>query len=152
MLARDIWHEAYAGMITSEQIVYMLDLMYADLVITGEMAAGIIWEIIEYDALPCGFISYGLADNNNVKLSKLYVHRHARGKGIAQAALQRIIAYAQANRRTSVYLTVNKQNRRAVRAYQKNGFVIAESAVFDIGNGYVMDDYIMCFILPGYPL
>ena len=27
--------------------------------------------------------------------------------------------------------------------YLKNGFEVTEEVVFDIGNGYVMDDYIM---------
>lgn len=143
ILAREIWREAYAGMITPEQIAYMLELMYADHVIAGEISSGMVWEIIELNGNACGFISYGMADNNAVKLSKIYIHKDTRGRGLAKAALQRIIDYACDNRRTSVYLTVNKQNRRAIRAYEKSSFVIADSAVFDIGNGFVMDDYIM---------
>ena len=30
-----------------------------------------------------------------------------------------------------------------VMAYQRNGFSIADSIVVDIGNGFVMDDYVM---------
>lgn len=41
------------------------------------------------------------------------------------------------------YLTVNKQNERAVSAYTALGFKKIDEAVSDIGNGYVMDDYIM---------
>jgi ribosomal protein S18 acetylase RimI-like enzyme len=40
-------------------------------------------------------------------------------------------------------LSVNKRNARAIAAYQRNGFVIAESVVTDIGGGFVMDDYVM---------
>jgi hypothetical protein len=38
---------------------------------------------------------------------------------------------------------VNKRNTRAIAAYQRNGFVTADSVVTDIGGGFVMDDYIM---------
>jgi RimJ/RimL family protein N-acetyltransferase len=38
---------------------------------------------------------------------------------------------------------VNKANVRAQRAYEQFGFRRIEDAVFDIGGGYVMDDYIM---------
>lgn len=40
-------------------------------------------------------------------------------------------------------LTVNKGNELGIRAYKGNGFDIIESVEADIGNGFVMDDYIM---------
>jgi diamine N-acetyltransferase len=42
-----------------------------------------------------------------------------------------------------VWLQVNKKNRQAIAAYEKAGFRIAEEAVFDIGKGFVMDDFLM---------
>ena len=48
----------------------------------------------------------------------------------------------------SVYLTVNKYNTGSIEVYRHLGFEIADSAVTDIGNGYVMDDYIMQRELP----
>lgn len=41
-----------------------------------------------------------------------------------------------------VYLTVNKGNERAIKVYEKFGFIKTDSIVTDIGNGYVMDDYV----------
>jgi hypothetical protein len=38
---------------------------------------------------------------------------------------------------------VNKANARAIMAYKRNGFVITESVITDIGGGFVMDDYVM---------
>ena len=40
-------------------------------------------------------------------------------------------------------LNVNKRNEKAIRAYRRNGFTIVESEKIDIGNGFVMDDYVM---------
>ena len=40
-------------------------------------------------------------------------------------------------------LAVNKNNRKAISAYLKNGFVIQESICVDIGNGFYRDDHIM---------
>jgi ribosomal protein S18 acetylase RimI-like enzyme len=40
-------------------------------------------------------------------------------------------------------LAVNKMNRGAIDAYLKHGFRIADAVVKDIGDGFVMDDYIM---------
>jgi ribosomal protein S18 acetylase RimI-like enzyme len=38
---------------------------------------------------------------------------------------------------------VNKRNPGAISFYKAAGFTIAREAVFDIGSGFVMDDYIM---------
>ncbi len=48
-------------------------------------------------------------------------------------------------------LSVNKRNIRAIAAYRRNGFIIAESVVTDIGGGFVMDDYVMTKELSGLP-
>ena len=40
-------------------------------------------------------------------------------------------------------LQVNRGNTQAIRAYRKYGFHVAESRVFDIGGGFVMDDHVM---------
>jgi hypothetical protein len=40
-------------------------------------------------------------------------------------------------------MQVNKANARAIDAYRKAGFRIAQEAVFDIGHGFIMDDYLM---------
>ena len=43
----------------------------------------------------------------------------------------------------SAYLTVNRGNAKAIRAYERNGFKVVRTQVTDIGNGFVMDDYVM---------
>jgi RimJ/RimL family protein N-acetyltransferase len=53
------------------------------------------------------------------------------GREVRAAGAHRLILY------------VNKRNAKAIAAYQRNGFVIAESVVTDIGGGFVMDDYVM---------
>jgi ribosomal protein S18 acetylase RimI-like enzyme len=41
-----------------------------------------------------------------------------------------------------LFLNVNKYNS-AIQFYHKIGFEIAKEEVIDIGNGFVMDDYVM---------
>jgi RimJ/RimL family protein N-acetyltransferase len=47
-----------------------------------------------------------------------------------------------------VVLGVNRLNEKAIRAYTRNGYLIRGPLKTDIGNGYVMDDFIMEKILP----
>lgn len=47
----------------------------------------------------------------------------------------------------SVYLTCNKHNSNSLAVYEKKGFKKIDEDVTDIGNGYVMDDYIYEYTL-----
>ena len=44
-----------------------------------------------------------------------------------------------------IQLTVNKKISDSIAFYKKVGVNIVDSAVMDIGNGFVMDDYVMEF-------
>ena len=43
----------------------------------------------------------------------------------------------------ALYLTVNKHNEMAIRAYKAKGFEVIDAVETDIGDGYIMADYIM---------
>ena len=51
-----------------------------------------------------------------------------------------------------VYLQVNKHNESAIAVYRRNGYEVERAARFDIGNGFVMDDYIMGKAIAASPL
>jgi ribosomal protein S18 acetylase RimI-like enzyme len=143
-LAREIWHEHYPGIISVEQIDYMLDLMCATEVIERELALGTCWMLIRLDGEPVGFVSYS---NNEVtgvcKLHKLYVQVKHHGQGLGQAGLAHVMQAAAAAGAREISLLVNKHNSKAVRAYQRAGFAVAESVVTQLGQGYVMNDFRM---------
>jgi ribosomal protein S18 acetylase RimI-like enzyme len=42
-----------------------------------------------------------------------------------------------------LWLQVNKKNAAAIRFYQSAGFEVIREAAFDIGGGFVMDDYVI---------
>jgi ribosomal protein S18 acetylase RimI-like enzyme len=42
-----------------------------------------------------------------------------------------------------IWLTVNRYNDATIAVYEKKGFRTVRTQVADIGNGFVMDDYIM---------
>jgi ribosomal protein S18 acetylase RimI-like enzyme len=44
---------------------------------------------------------------------------------------------------TSIWLTVNRYNENTIAVYKKKGFETIRTQVADIGEGYVMDDYVM---------
>src|ERR1035437_574281 len=89
--------------------------------------------------------SFLTPSNDTIKLNKLYLKAEQQGKGFGKAGLKYVIDYARDNHFKRVYLTVNKNNIKAIKTYEKTGFVRTESVVNDIGGGFVMDDYIYSF-------
>ncbi|SHL16199.1 Acetyltransferase (GNAT) family protein [Chishuiella changwenlii] len=141
-LSKDIWNDAYKDLLSQEQIDYMLDMMYNVDKVNEGLANGEIWEIVKVDNVPVGYLHYKLDENNTVFLSKIYLKTTDKTKGVGQVMMNHVIEYANSINAKDVHLTVNKENARAIRFYEKNGFKNIESKTFDIGNGYVMDDYI----------
>jgi ribosomal protein S18 acetylase RimI-like enzyme len=78
-----------------------------------------------------------------LKLHKLYVLVERHGQGLGRAGLARVAEVAAALGAREVSLYVNKRNQKAIRAYERAGFTIAESMTSEIGGGFVMDDYRM---------
>jgi ribosomal protein S18 acetylase RimI-like enzyme len=71
------------------------------------------------------------------------------GCGLGSRLLQHVEGEVRTGGARRLILSVNKCNTKAITAYKRNGFVIVESVVTDIGNGFVMDDYIMAKELAG---
>jgi GNAT superfamily N-acetyltransferase len=151
-LAGAIWRACYPGIITQAQIDYMLARMYSLDVLREEIhSRGIRYDLLIVDGKPAGFASYGLAvEPGAIKLHKLYLLLELQGRGLGSLLLQHVEREVRAGagcRR--LILSVNKRNTKAIAAYKRNGFDIAESVVTDIGGGFVMDDYMMAKDLAG---
>lgn len=76
-------------------------------------------------------------------LSKLYIKKNFRGNGYSKILLNRVINFAKENDLGSIYLTVNKHNSNTISIYKHLRFKIIDSVETDIGNSFIMDDYIM---------
>ena len=150
-LAGVIWRACYPGIITHAQIDYMLARMYSLDVLRDEIRSqGIRYDQLLVDGKPAGFASYGPTSEAGVmKLHKLYVLPEMQGRGLGSSLLQHVEREVRAGAGRRLILSVNKRNTKAITAYQRNSFVIAESVVTDIGGGFVMDDYVMAKELAG---
>lgn len=142
-VAREIWEVTYKDIISQKQIDYMLDTMYSVDKIMQEIAKGFNWEVASMDHHVVGYLDYVMEPDQRVFLSKIYLRPEVQKKGIGQSLLNRVIEFSKRNGGIAVYLTVNKDNAKAISFYQRNGFKKMDAVVAEIGNGYVMDDYIM---------
>jgi ribosomal protein S18 acetylase RimI-like enzyme len=150
-LAGIIWRTHYPGIITPEQIEYMLAFGYSREALRrfiAEEGAGL--DLAYVGDRFAGFAAYYRVEHQReLKLDKLYVHQDYHGRGVGSRLIARVEAAATAQMRPTLILNVNKHNAQAIRAYERNGFTVRESVVVDIGGGFVMDDYVMAKSLGG---
>ena len=144
-LAGVIWRAHYPGIITHEQIEYMLERGYALDTLAGFLdAPGRALELAAVDGDLAGFAAWYVTDNPaEAKLDKLYVLQSRQRNGLGGRLMACVEGHARDAGARTLVLNVNKNNISAVRAYGKHGFAIREAVVVDIGRGFVMDDYVM---------
>ncbi len=147
-LADEIWHECFVDIISLGQIDYMVEKFQSYKAMTKQIIdQDYSYFAVREDDELCGYFGVRPEKDDRFFLSKLYLRKDKRGRGIASMMLKRVFEEARNCGKKRVYLTVNKHNDHAVEVYKKTGFVIAKEAVTDIGNGYVMDDYIFEYVL-----
>jgi GNAT superfamily N-acetyltransferase len=143
-LAAHIWRRHYPGIISAEQIEYMLERGYAhDALLRFVTDEGAGLALARMDDEPAGFAAWYRSDVETMKLDKLYVLPQFHGTGIGRALIEHVAAQACAAGCRSLTLNVNRGNASAVRAYEHCGFAIRDRRDFPIGNGFVMEDFIM---------
>lgn len=138
-----IWPQTYAHLLGKEQIDYMLTMMYSPASLQKQMEEDGCTFIIVYDNhTPVAFASYSQIKPQVWKLHKIYVLASQQGKGTGKFIINYIVEEIKSFAAKALQLQVNRENA-AQHFYKKLGFVVAEEADFDIGNGYFMRDYVM---------
>lgn len=149
-LAHEIWHAAYPGIISMEQIHYMLERMYAPDELRQEMVVrGMKYALMEDGGTPCGYMAWELVPNDrSLFLHKLYVRTSLHGQGAGAASLRWLEKQARGEQATAIRLRVNRNNHRAIRSYLRAGFTFGPDLRTNIGGGFEMDDHVMEKMLP----
>lgn len=142
-MASDIWHECFEGIISDEQIDYMVDNYQSFAAIKRQVSA----ENYEYynfvlDGTRIGYFAVAVQPDSTLFLSKLYIYKQYRGNGYASRAFEFIKQLAKQKSCKSIWLTVNRHNYGAIKVYEAFGMKVIREQVTDIGNGFVMDDYV----------
>lgn len=139
-LASDIWHEYWTEILSPEQIDYMVENFQSEHAIKKQIEnENYSYYFIVENGENAGY--FGVSDkSDHLFLSKLYISKNYRHKGLGSKAFEKIKEIAGSRK---IQLTVNKYNSNTIKAYEKWGFKTVNSVVTDIGQGFVMDDYIM---------
>ncbi|HEX3077551.1 MAG TPA: GNAT family N-acetyltransferase [Lachnospiraceae bacterium] len=142
-LGTAIWHEHYASILSADQIDYMVEKFQSELAVQKQIEENnYTYYMMIVEERLAGYIGFVL-EEDSVFLSKLYLAKSFRGRGIASKAFEFLKGIAKGNGKSRIWLTVNRYNKESIHVYEKKGFIKVKEQVTDIGNGYVMDDYVM---------
>lgn len=147
-LAKEIWQEYSICFIDQEQIDYMLEKFQSEQAVKGQINfQNYQYYFLEEDGENFGYFALQ-PQKGNLFLSKIYIKKDFRGKGYARKAFTNaIVEIAKETEKPKIRLTVNKYNFASIMVYEKLGFIRVGEEETDIGNGYIMDDYIYEFEL-----
>ena len=141
-VAEEVWREANVSFCTPEQVEYMIEKYQSFEAISGQLIYGYRYFLIEEDGDILGY--FGVQpQGERLFLSKFYILKQNRGRGLFSLGLQRMIDICKEDNLESIYLTVNRNNTHAYSVYLAKNFKIIAEECTDIGCGFVMDDYIM---------
>jgi ribosomal protein S18 acetylase RimI-like enzyme len=142
-LAAEIWREYYVSIITIEQIEYMIGKFQSIPAIKDQIQQqGYEYYIIHHDGSAVGYMSVR-QEEGKLFLSKFYIVKEHRGRGYASQASAYLEQLCKDRNLSHIWLTVNRHNESTIAVYEKKGFKTVREQAADIGNGFVMDDFIM---------
>lgn len=160
-ISRITFYEAYTGLEPDDQMEQHLATRYTPTEIAAELYNGsaeyyIVCEQDEQN--PIGYfkltfnnpLNYTrLPSPNSVELERIYCRATHTGKGIGQQMLLHAEKIATHRQYQYIYLTVWVKNERAIRFYEKNGFVKSGLVPYNFA-GVLEDDWLMVKNLGGY--
>ncbi len=119
---------------------YMRQAFNQDQIATELVDAKNIFLIAEIDGEAAGYskiifdnIEPGITAERPVELSRLYAHQKHLGQGVGQMLMDACFDRSKADGRDVMWLGVWEYNPRAQRFYEKNGFRVVGSHVFQLG-------------------
>lgn len=145
VLSNVIWPVAFSNILSQEQIVYMMDMMYSTSSLEKQIKElNHHYLLAEEDGEYLGYLSYELNYKGMpiTKIHKIYVLPSLQGKGVGRFFINAVSEIAIKNNNTLLSLNVNRYNK-AIDFYKRMGFDFFASENIEIGNGFLMEDYVM---------
>ena len=139
-LASSIVREHFDPLIGTAQNDYMIARFQSEAAITDQLTHGYRYFFLREAGENLGFLAF-YPRGGAMYLSKFYLKKEQRGKGLSHIMLDFVIEAARREGLGSIELNVNRHNS-ACRAYDSLGFHILREEKNDIGGGFFMDDYV----------
>lgn len=143
-LAEQTFHSTYLPLQPKEKVDYLFDLMYNATSLAEQMKNGQQFILAKDETGYLGYASFEIncKIDGLTKIHKIYVLPNTQGKGIGKKMIDQIAVIALKSKNQTLSLNVYRKNP-AISFYQKIGFKIEEEVNIDVGNGFLMNDFVM---------
>ncbi|MGB5942195.1 MAG: GNAT family N-acetyltransferase [Leeuwenhoekiella sp.] len=146
-LALKIWPPTFGGILSAEQIDYMLEMMYSLDSLREQQTNGHKMFLMFLGEKAVGYLSLehhlsGKWEHSFTKVHKIYLLPQEQGKGAGKTLMDHAFAEAKQKGDHAVMLNVNRFNK-SVGFYERYGFETVATEDIDIGNGFLMEDFVM---------
>lgn len=144
-IAAETWPVTFQDILSSEQIAYMMDMMYSTAALEQQIRDyHHRFLLAQHDTRHVGYLSFELnyKQQKKTKIHKIYLLPKLQGRGIGKKLFDEVTQIALIHANETLSLNVNRDNT-AVSFYEKIGFKIVGQENIPIGNGFLMEDYVM---------
>lgn len=141
-IGRQTFTETFAAVNTEENMASYLDENFSPERLTAELNnensefyfAVLENEVIGYLKLNFGDAQNELKNSNALEIQRIYIKQAFQGKKVGQLLYEKAIETAKQKNVGYVWLGVWEHNTKAIRFYQKNGFVEFDKHIFQLGD------------------
>lgn len=141
-IGRKTFSETFSENNTEESMNDYLETSFSTEKLTSELNdensefyfAKINKEVVGYLKLNTGLSQTEIKDENALEIERIYVLKDFHGKKVGQILYEKAIEIASQKNVDYVWLGVWENNLRAIKFYQKNGFVEFDKHIFRLGN------------------
>lgn len=146
-LGRDTFVETFARSNTEADMKKYLDENFRPEKVSEELSNPdshffIAWEgntPIGYLKLNTGKAQTELQDDSAIEIERIYVLSAYHGKKVGQLLYEKALEVALDENKSFIWLGVWENNLRAIRFYEKNGFVAFDKHIFKLGEDEQID-------------
>lgn len=139
---RQTFFETFAQGNTGEDMDKYLEEHFSEAKITAELnhpeslffIAREGTEAVGYLKLNTGQAQTELQEQEGMEIERIYVKSAYHGKKVGQLLYEKALEIAKLQGKSYLWLGVWEENPRAIRFYEKNGFVVFDKHIFKVGN------------------
>ena len=147
-LAAEIWNQHFSSILSQEQIDYMVSQFQSEQALQRQMdEEGYCYCFFTVDGQRVGYFGICPQADGTMFLSKIYMKKAYRGNGYASKGFAWIQEKARELGCSEIWLTVNRYNEDSIAVYEHWGMKRMGVRTTEIGQGFIMDDYVYSYSL-----
>ncbi|GAB3746087.1 GNAT family N-acetyltransferase [Spirosoma pomorum] len=142
LIGRETFFETFAQSNTAADMKTYLEESFSEEKVRDELTnPDSIFFIAREAGNPIGYLKVNvgqaqteLRDETGLEIERIYVKSSHHGKKVGALLYKKALAVAQLMKKSYLWLGVWEENPRAIRFYEKNGFITFDKHLFNVGN------------------